>query len=162
MTAKRRGRKWPSPIERFEAKIRIEGECWIWTGSKAGPGYGAFRWKDQQGYAHRFAYEHYIGPIPDGLRVMHSCDTPACVNPAHLSVGTQAENLADMYAKGRNYHARGSASGKSVINEQQALAIYHDPRPQMTIAREYGIGQTTVCDIKKGRCWSHVTGHKAA
>lgn len=137
-------------------------QCILWDGATYPTGYGRLYREGRTRYAHRDAYERAHGPIPRGMVVMHTCDTPACVNPDHLKLGTQADNLADMYAKGRGRKANGADHGLAVLTAEKAIAIYRDPRPKLRIAREYGIGCTTVGDIKKGRCWSHVTGHKAA
>jgi hypothetical protein len=88
-------------LQRFESKIEKTDSCWLWAGTVLANGYGQFWINDGQALAHRTAYEVYIGEIPDGLLVCHSCDVRNCVNPAHLWVGTQSDNRNDMYSKGR-------------------------------------------------------------
>ncbi len=83
---------------RFMAKVRVTDACWLWTASVSRDGYGKF---GHGGRAHRVAYEMFIGDIEPGLMVCHSCDTPACVRPSHLWVGTNRENQLDARRKGR-------------------------------------------------------------
>ena len=97
-----------SDRRRFWAKVqrRLPDDCWLWTGA-SGEGYGRFKIAGYLYSAHRIAYTLEKGPIPrgdgyHGFVVMHSCDTPACCNPAHLSVGTNRDNVQDMVAKGRH------------------------------------------------------------
>lgn len=98
-------------LSRFWRKVNKETSsgCWLWTASKRNKGYGAFAYTlDDTLYqerAHRFSWMLYCGPIPEGLFVLHRCDTPACVNPEHLFLGTNQDNIKDMLAKGR--HVRG-------------------------------------------------------
>jgi hypothetical protein len=95
-----------TPAMRFWRKIKKVAGCWEWQGARHSFGYGQFRVgngtkRGRMIFAHRFAYEGAWGPIEDGLEVMHTCDNPRCVRPAHLRAGTHAENMQDMIAKGR-------------------------------------------------------------
>ena len=82
-------------------RVDVGPECWEWKGARNQYGYGIIRHEGRVLRAHRWAWSLVNGPIPEGLVVMHSCDNRGCVNPDHLSVGTQADNLRDMWAKGR-------------------------------------------------------------
>lgn len=85
-----------------------ETGCWLFTGPWNDSGYGKFageRPVRKHTQAHRYFYEQFVGPIPDGLLLCHKCDTPPCVNPVHMFVGTHQDNMADMVRKGRHRHA---------------------------------------------------------
>lgn len=88
---------------RFWRKVRISGDCWIWSGSRTKTGYGLFDTPTR--LAHRISYELTTGPIPDGLAILHKCDNPSCVRPDHLWAGTLSENQKDSKRKGRHYEA---------------------------------------------------------
>jgi len=99
-------------MERFEDKYIPEpmSGCWIWTARVSPAGYGQASYKRKSTFAHRLAWTLFRGPIPEGLCVLHKCDNPPCVNPEHLFIGTQIENIRDCVAKGRiNREAAGMA-----------------------------------------------------
>ena len=91
-------------LKRFLVKInKQDSGCWIWTAGTTSDGYGQFSLGGGPKRAHRVSYEHYVGEIPDGMLILHECDTPLCVAPEHLRVGTYAENTADMYERNRQH-----------------------------------------------------------
>jgi hypothetical protein len=96
--------------ERFDDKyVTIpETSCWWWIGAQFAHGYGAIASPLERKTlrAHRVSYELHIGPIPDGMVIMHSCDNPSCVNPEHLVAGPQGDNVRDCVAKGRHYESK--------------------------------------------------------
>ena len=89
-------------VTRFWARVQRGKGCWLWMAGCFSHGYGAFAFQNKRpGLAHRFSYELHHGPIPRGRVVMHTCDTPRCVNPDHLRLGTQSQNIWDSVNKGR-------------------------------------------------------------
>lgn len=88
--------------DRIQKLIEIDAKgCWLWTKGRMPFGYGAIVVNGKTKLAHRVSYEAHVGPIPSGLCVLHRCDVPPCVNPEHLFLGTQLDNMRDKIAKGR-------------------------------------------------------------
>ena len=149
------GRKRVPIKERFMEKVAIsENGCWLWTAFCMKNGYGLFRLPQGHKLAHRISYELFNGPLDSRLDVMHSCDNPCCVNPSHLSLGTRKDNMQDAVSKDRM--RRGDTHGRSKLSEQEAIAILKDSRLQKEIAKDFGVSQATVSDIKTGRKWAHI------
>ncbi len=119
--------------KRFWDKVEKTDSCWLWTASVDGGGYGLFHLDGKLQKAHRVSWEMAHGEIPEGISVLHACDTPACVNPnsGHLFLGTQVDNLQDAVAKGRrsqqagegNYHATLNSEDVEYIRELYAEGI---------------------------------------
>jgi len=150
----------PRPLaERFWEKVDVRSpdECWPWLASTKQGGYGKIVGDNGRLLlAHRAAYQLAVGPTPDNLVVCHRCDNPNCVNPAHLFLGTQAENLRDMRAKGRGNPPRGNRHPNARLNDSLVTSIRADARSHRQLARAYGIGKSTVGMIKAGATWTHV------
>lgn len=98
----------------------------------------------------------FVGPIVDDLHVLHRCDVPLCVHPAHLFLGTEADNHADKAAKGRS--ARGTRNGAAKISESTVLAILAAAGRHQDVAARFGVAKATVSHIKTGRQWASITG----
>ena len=153
-----------SLLERFEKKfVRASPEeCWLWTASKYPAGYGQIRVGGNMQGAHRVSYELYIGPIPEGLFVLHRCDVRPCVNHGHLFLGTNADNVADMYLKGRQAKswelgARGEKNGHAKLTEAEVLGIRSENGfLQRELAAIYGVSRGQIGQIRSGKSWAHL------
>ena len=159
-------------IQCFWAKVNKTDSCWLWTASKRHKGYGAFVWADKngcivQGRAHRFIWEIKNGKIPEGMCVLHKCDTPACVNPEHLFLGTKAENNRDMCAKkrhvkggtycGKGKYKRGENHHNAKLTLENVIALRLDRRSGFSysrLAKKYKINAATAYKIIKGYLWN--------
>ncbi len=139
---------------RLRAQVSVDGERWIWTGYTRN-GYGSIQRRGVNLYTHRLSYELYVGPVPDGLFVCHRCDRRRCIRPYHLFVGTAADNIADMEAKGRarKVSRHGIANGNATLTESQVgeiRGLVAEGAHQRTVARRYGCSQSTVWRISHG------------
>jgi hypothetical protein len=125
--------------ERFWMKVAPTNErgCRLWTGMMVG-GYGRFRGESGLMLAHRWAYESARGAVPDGMMVLHKCDVSTCVNPEHLMLGTQAENMADCSAKGRS---SSKLSRAAVATMREAYA--HGGTSYHSLSLAFGVSTMT-------------------
>lgn len=127
-------------------------------------GYGQFGIRaGKVDLAHRVAYRLYKGEIHEGQCVRHKCDNPSCVNPDHLEIGTQADNMKDMVERRRQSkgeaHAikfRGSRHGRAKLTDDDVRKIRMDSRKNVQIAADYGMAAWTIGAIKRGKAWKHI------
>ncbi len=146
--------------ERFFDKVEISEHhrCWLWKGMTRN-GYGLLYAGAKYLPAHRYAYELFVGPIPEGAIILHSCDVPRCVNPKHLRPGTHAENVADMRERGRllcgmrNPGAKLTPEAVNMIRTSEHTLTY--------LARLFGVTPTTISDVRRGKRWRQEMGKKA-
>lgn len=128
----------PSVEERFWAKVDKSGDCWLWTASTRN-GYGQFFDGERIEYAHRFVYARFVGPLMPGLKIDHLCRTPACVNPAHLELVTNAENIR----RGLRTH----------LTHEDAAFIRESSLPTRELADRFGVSDGAIYKIRLGERW---------
>lgn len=136
--------------------VRSDDECWPFLGPLQHKGYGQGWFRVSGGVtrsAHRASWIIHHGS-PGELFVLHRCDNRRCVNPRHLFLGTNADNMADMTRKGRQ--ARGARVAITRLAEDQVRAIKASTESQSALARRYGVAVATVAAILQGRSWKHI------
>jgi len=129
--------------------------CWEWRGVRSGKGYGNVHLDGKLRIAHRVAYEVWIGPIPEGLNVLHRCNNPPCINPAHLRAGTQADNMDDRALAGhyKGEHVKHKLDADKV---RQIRTMREAGETYAQIASKFGVTEPTIGHIVRGRTWTHV------
>lgn len=137
-------------IEFFKARSVVDGAtgCWLWTGARNHNGYGIMNYGRKALRAHRVSYQVAKGEIPDGIQVCHSCDTPRCVNPDHLWLGTNKDNALDATSKGRNPIV--------ALKPDQVKEIRASSENTNVLSRVYGVGWNTIQNVRDGRTYRHI------
>ena len=142
--------------QRFWDKVKKTNSCWFWIAGKIDKGYGRINLgKNKLCLAHRFSWILKNGKIPNGLFVCHKCDNPSCVNPSHLFLGTNKENIKDMYNKGRAPNTKGENNGRAILTWQNVKRIRSliNKYTLAEIAKKFGVSHGCVSHIKFGRNW---------
>lgn len=152
-------------MKRFWDKVQKTDTCWNWIGSKR-HGYGVIKIEGKNISTHRLSYEMHIGPIPFGVNVCHSCDNPSCVNPNHLFLGTQSDNMIDAMEKGRIVVPEGIrfVSGHSAVNASlhsneeinliRNAIIAKENKTLKQLSTELGVKYQLLRDINCGRVYN--------
>lgn len=146
-------------VEAFWEKVDKRGpdECWLWKGAKQRAGYGHFRTPEGKTItSSRFAWVLANGAIPDGMHALHRCDNRACVNPAHIFLGSHTQNMADCKAKGR--HTKGEQTKRNKITERQARDVLAQKGRAKAdeLAHTLGVTPGAIHAIWRGDAWSHI------
>jgi hypothetical protein len=141
----------------FITKVERTPTCWLWTAGADPQGYGRFKFDGRNQKAPRVVWACVFGEIPADLCVLHHCDTPRCVRPSHLFLGTRRDNNLDRFSKGREAKGRqlpqAKLSADSVRDIRQRIAR---GEAQVSIARSFCVSKATICEINKRKYWRHV------
>lgn len=152
---------WPTVEDYFWAHIAAaRNNCWFWIGpfqrnGKVGADHGLFSYANERHYAHRLSWRINRGEIPDGMSVLHHCDVPRCVNPDHLYIGSQRDNVMDRISRGRS--APMPYMGKLTEEQVREVRSRLGHRNESKIARDMGISRSTVNNIARGRVYGWVS-----
>jgi len=151
----RRGAPLQERLDHYTDKSASPEGCWLWKGGRS-HGYGVLFWQGRNCRAHRLAVEAANGSIPEGAHILHRCDTPLCVNPAHLFAGSHLDNMRDMFSKGRRRPPTGERNGRAKLTADMVQAIRAATGLQREIGARFGVSQPTVRHIKHGNTWRHL------
>ena len=151
-----------SDKKRFWKHVSIDGvgKCWEWQACKLKEGYGQFGLNGKVVRAHRLSYELCVGPIPPGMCVLHACDNPPCVNPSHLFLGNDADNVYDSTSKGRRFPQYGEYNGHASLYDGDVIEIRRmyatGKYTQLEISKLFGVSRPHIGKIVNYKEWSHL------
>lgn len=138
-----------------KSKVNPSTGCWDWQRAKDRYGYGAFSLRCVARKAHRVSYELFCGPITDDQQVLHSCDNPGCINPSHLFLGSNLNNVADKVAKGRQYRGVRHHNAKLTAADITAIRALVGVK-LVDIGAQFGVHLSVISLIRAGKLWTHV------
>lgn len=149
---------WSVRLMRHVLPVTETG-CWLWDAGVDENGYGVFTFQRNGRYhrAHRISWMLFVGGIPKGKQVNHKCHVPSCVNPNHLYLGTQLENMRDMWESGRASRRDGEHNGRSKISLEQAMEIKFSGLSTRELSVKHGLCFTAIQRIRSGKAWSSLT-----
>lgn len=145
-------------LNRLMANLDTSGECWLWTGYLVGSDLrGHLKVMGLYDYAHRISYKIFKGPIPAGMKVCHTCDTPRCCRPKHLFLGTNSDNMQDSLKKGR-HPTLGENHYATNLTEECVKDIRNRFKKvgSAQLSKEYDISQHAIRRIHRRKSWKHV------
>lgn len=152
-------------LQRFHSSYeKAVNGCWNWTASLSSGGYGSFYYSGRSYIASRVSWEFHGGKISNGLCILHKCDNPKCVNPDHLFLGTNADNTADMFKKGRNKnielpHPCGEnhpCAKLTAAKVQEIRYLYDNGKHQRAIGFIFGVSGAHISRIVQRKAWGHI------
>lgn len=142
-----------------ETTVNQETGCWEYNGVTTEKGYGRISHNGKKFRVHRLSFFTFVGDVPDGIMVCHTCDNRLCVNPHHLWLGSAGDNVSDMMSKGRfvSYDKSGERNPSAKLTREQAMEVRRRAlagEHQGLIASAYGVSSKLVSEIKRGRVWA--------
>jgi len=150
----------PEEADRFMRYVSVDPEtnAWVWTGGIGNTGYGGFWFRGKTIGAHVFSYALHHGPIPEGYLVCHKHEDLGRhnVNPEHLFLGTHKDNMQDAAAKCRTLS--GTSNTASKLSNDDVLFIAQSTDPYRTLSERFGVSETIISKIKRGKLWTHISG----
>lgn len=143
-------------VARFWSRVEVRKghQCWPWRYGQDHAGYGEVRIGTTAEASHRIAYRIATDAIPAGMVIRHNCDNPLCCNPAHLLIGTHADNVADRVSRDRS--AKGEGNGRAKLTQEQAQLILDSPLTSEYFAKRFEVDISTVRAIRQRKNWKHL------
>ena len=144
-------------MSKVEKNRGPKGDCWNFTGVKTHFGYGKIKINKKMTMTHRFSWEiHNSKKIPEGFFALHKCDNPSCINPDHITIGTQKDNMQHRADRNRQNMPNGESHHLSKITSRKILKIYNSELPAKELSKKYNIEISYIYRIKRREVWKHL------